>query len=297
MTENKLTTSVILLLLCAGVVAGTGWILIKSQITVVTAEASVFNRFLQAAPISILVGRLWFKDFIPMTLRMHIQLFLIGLFMYGAFYWFSYRSIEYVPSGIISVIMSMMLLTNAVFCRIFLKEKIKKNTVYSMFFCTLSLLLLFYDDVLDVDGLEGAIKGFSLSIFAICCYSIGTVFLRGFDFKGLSSASISGYAMMYGGIISLISALMRADSVFFDFSIGYILPLVYLGTILTPFVMISYIFISKNYSATLAAAMWIIMPIVGIMLSSFFNEFEWNYRIICALLLAMPGLYLLIYKK
>lgn len=288
--QPSIDMKAIIIILIAGIVAGTGWFLVKLQVHTVTPELSAFYRFMLAGPIAILYGKFVNKDRFKRDLKTHLELLVIGFFLYSIFYWFSYRTVEYIPSGIVSVIMSMMILTNALFSTLFLKEKTTRSILISSVFCVLSFIILFMNDILDGDKMNDAVLGFSFGFLALISYSSGSVFVKKFNFKGMSAATISGYSMIYGGIFSLCLAGFESDIVFYENSAAYLLSLLYLGLILSPVVMISYIYISKNYSTSLAAVIWIIMPITGLLISSLMNEFVWDLQISLGVVIGIVGI-------
>lgn len=288
--QSNIDMKAILIILIAGIVAGTGWFLVKLQVHTVTPELSAFYRFMLAGPIAILYGKFVNKDKFKRDLKTHLELIVIGFFLYSIFYWFSYRTVEYIPSGIVSVIMSMMILTNALFSSVFLKEKITKSILISSAFCILSFMILFMNDILDGDKVNDAVLGFLFGFLALIAYSSGSVFVKKFHFKGMSAATISGYSMIYGGILSLCLAGLGGDIVYFENSWPYILSLLYLGLFLSPIVMISYVYISKNYSTSHAAIIWIIMPITGLLVSSLMNEFVWDLQILLGVIIGIVGI-------
>ncbi|MBP9694172.1 MAG: EamA family transporter [Alphaproteobacteria bacterium] len=288
--QQSIDIKAIIIILIAGMVAGSGWFLVKLQVHTVTPEMSAFYRFMLAGPIAIFYGQFVNKDKFKRDLKTHLELGVIGFFLYSIFYWFSYRTVEYIPSGIVSVIMSMMILTNALFSSVFLKEKITKSILISSVFCILSFMILFMNDILDGDKVNDAVLGFLFGFLALIAYSSGSVFVKKFHFKGMSAATISGYSMIYGGILSLCLAGLAGDIVYFESSWPYILSLLYLGLFLSPIVMISYVYISKNYSTSHAAIIWIIMPITGLLVSSLMNEFVWDLQILLGVIIGIVGI-------
>src|SRR5512133_607211 len=155
---------------------GTTWLAIKYQLGAVAPEVSVAWRFGLAS--LLLLG--WCRARgVPLRfpLRDHLAFALLGLLLFGANYVLVYRSEEYLTSGLVAVISSLMVFWNLLGARVFFGTPAPRAVLAGAVLGVAGLALLFRPEVtgLQRGGAPGQAIGVALALLSTLLSSGGTL--------------------------------------------------------------------------------------------------------------------------
>lgn len=264
------------LLLLATLIAGSSWILIPTQISSVPYSLSIGYRFIIAGSL-ILLYCFKAKSFQKIPLGSHFLLMIQGLCMYCIAHSLSYNATAYIPTGIIALIAAFIIVPNTILGTIVSHDKLTVQFVRGTFVSLIGIVLVFYDDLLKVSPDILTMIGFLLVVGSIFIASIGTILSKKMmREKNYPIMVTNGFAMLYGGIFSIVKHFVMGGSLVFDFSYSYVLPLLYLSIIVTPLVFGIYLKLAKEVSAGFAGYIFLFTPVLALNLSMFFEDFRWT---------------------
>ncbi len=111
---------------------GTTWAAIPYQLGVVPEEVSVAYRFaLGSLAYAALTGRR-----VSIPLRHYGMVVVTGALMFSINYLFVYYGTNYVTSGLVAVLFSSMVVSNALFERLFFKRQLERRLMLASTFCS-----------------------------------------------------------------------------------------------------------------------------------------------------------------
>ncbi|MBP9693570.1 MAG: EamA family transporter [Alphaproteobacteria bacterium] len=279
------------LLLLATLIAGSSWIMVPTQISSMPYSLSIGYRFIIAGSL-ILLYCMKTKVFSKISLSGHLLLMFQGLCMYCLAHSLSYNATAYMPTGVIALFLAFTIVPNTILGTIISGDKLTLQFLKGSFVSLIGIVLVFYNDLNKVSPDILSMIGFSLVVGAMFVSSVGTVLSKVMMRReNYPIMLINGFAMLYGGVFSILKHFMMGGSLVFDFSYSYVLPLIYLSIIVTPLVFGIYLKLAKEVSAGFAGYIWLFTPVLALNLSIFFEDFEWTiYSLTGTILVVMGGL-------
>ena len=275
--EQMELSTIIKFVLCV-LLAGTAWCFMPSQISHVGAEFAVGYRILIGG---IALGIFAFikKDAFPRLTRSTISLILInGIFLYGINYILLYSAIKYIPTGLVSLVVSAMIVPNTILGVLILKNKISMRGVVGGSICLLGLATVFYKDLFAFDLSNTALKGFLLSFSSIFFSAFGTV-MGGKLIKKVGSIYwLTSMGMIVGALVDIAFGYYQYQEFKWSMDVQFIFSLLYLSIVITSFVMVIYMEIVYKFGAEKASYIWILVPIIALNMSTLFEGMIWSYE-------------------
>gem|GEM_PF-4109743 len=279
-------TSTIFILCC--LVGGMGWICIPSQLHYMPAEMAVGYRFIIAGLITLLIARLHCPQHQPKLAKDYGSFFIQGIFMFSINYILAYYALHYVLSGIVAVIISMLVIPNAIMEFLFFKRP------YTLKKIGITLIGVFGVVILYLSRDHSTHLGPSLKNGLICCAlsmlstSFGANISQYLKRSVIDPIWAVGFAMLFGGIASLIYASLYYQTVYFPLEAGFIVPLTFLA-LLSCALFIGYQILLTRQGAGFAAYIWVITPAVSLTLSAFYEDLMLSPLSLLAIAIIVSG--------
>ena len=270
------------------IVWGPTWYIIKFQLGIVDPMTSVFYRFFLSS-IIILVFCVLKKINLRFSLKEHFFIAALGVSLFNINYVLFYLSTVHLISGFVALCFSSILFLNVI-NNIILKGKFPKiMTLVGGFIGTLGLLFIFYDEIINFEFSKGTSIGILLAVLATYFASIGNLISEYTSKIKLNVVAVTGYGMLYGSITLLIYLLVTGIELNFDFSYRYVFSLLYLAIFGSVFGFILYLSVIKNIGANDAAYIAIIMPLIALIISTIFEDLEWDLNLYVGAILVLFG--------
>src|ERR1035438_9841465 len=109
---------------------GSTWLVIKFQLGIVPPMVSVPWRFLLAS-LMLLTYSAWLRRPLAFSARDHLWIALQGGLLFGLNSAASYPSEQYLTSGVVAVVCSIVVFMNAVDMRVFFSQPIRPPTIFA----------------------------------------------------------------------------------------------------------------------------------------------------------------------
>ena len=275
---------------------GSTWLVITFQLGSVDPIVSVIYRMSLA---SLLMFSLCKAKRIDTTasVRDHILFLAQGTLTFGINFWLIYISETYLTSGLIAVIFSLILFFNIVNAKIFLGRPIDKLVLVGGLIGLLGLFLLFSPELTKPSSQTDILSGFLIAITAVACASLGNIAAIKTGLAGHSVWKINAWSTCYGATTLILIAQLTGAQFSFEYSVEYILSLMYLvifGTILAFGAYLKLMILIGPERASYGA---LLIPFVAITLSTIFEGYQWSSIALLGFLLAAFGNYLVLKKN
>ena len=115
--------------------------------------------------------------------------------------------------------------------------------------------------------------------------------------NNLASMPSIAYSMLYGSLVTLLITQIKGTELLFDYSFSYIVSLAYLSIIGSIFAFIFYLKLLEKVGAGRAGYVGALMPVLALLISTVFENLEWQTDLIVGLPILLIGAVLVINQK
>ena len=272
------------------------WYVIKFQLGIVDPVLSVAYRFFIAALI-LFFFTIITKRKISFKLQDHFWFFLLGINLFSLNYILFYIANLYLISGIVAVCFSALIFMNILNERIFFQIKATYKTYLASMIGLLGLFIIFNKEIIGFTYSNKVHYGILLGIIATYFASLGNIISLRNSKNNLPIISTLSYAMLYGSIFTFIVSVILNKEIIFDISFSYITSLLFLSFVGSVLAFTLYLKLIEQIGAGRAGYIGAILPVVALIISTYFENLVWNQSIILGLILLILGAVLVIHQK
>jgi len=285
-----------LLFIIVSLIWGSTWLVIKFQLGVVDPLLSIFYRFILAAAI-IFVFSFLRRLNLKFSLKQHFYMALLGALLFGLNYWFVYLAELHLTSGVVAVVFSTIIIFNILFGALFLKSKIRWNVVFSAMLGFIGIALVFWDELLGFTFSSANSVAFMFALVGAISASLGNITSAYNQKNDLPVIQANAFGMLYGALIMLTLAFITGKPLTFDFSVSYVASLLYLAVFGSVVGFGSYLTLLGNIGADKAAYVTLVLPIIALLLSTIFEDYQWTALAMIGVVLITLGNILILRRK
>ena len=272
------------------------WYLIKFQLGYVDPLVSVFYRFL-AASIIIFIYLLIKKKNLKFSLNHHIWFLLFGICLYSLNYILLYLSNTYLISAFPAIVFSTVVIMNILGETFYFKKKPSFKTLIGATIGMIGIIIIFNDEIFNFSLNNGTHVGLFLALLGTFCASTGNMIHQRNLNNNFPLIETIAYAMLYGSLITLMITQIKGTELLFEYTFSYIASLVYLSVFGSIFAFIFYLKLLEKVGAGRAGYVGVVMPVLALLISTVFENLEWQIDLIVGLPILIIGAVLVINQK
>lgn len=267
---------------------GTSWYVIKFQLGVVSADISVAYRFMLAGAIMLCICK--FKGLtLKFKLTSHGFFLIQGLFLFSLNYILFYQSTFVLTTGLIAVIFTSMLIFNTINSAVLFNTSISGGFILAAVLGMTGISLIFFPELQKLNFDKVTMYAVLLAFAGSYSASLGNMAsIRNYR-HGIPVLQANTWGMIYGSILTCVYALARGSEFNFDFSPGYIISLAYLSLMGTVVAFWSYLTLLGRIGAGNAAYATVIFPIVALIISTVFENYQWSVMAVAGVIISLAG--------
>ena len=262
------------LYIAAALIWGSTWLGIKLQLTQVPPILSVSYRFCLAALILAVYCFLRNKR-LKFSRRDHLFMVIQGFSLFGLSYCMSYLATSYLTSGLVAVVFSTILMWNILNLRLFMGQAIAWRAFWGGILGLSGICIVFWNDLSTFTATRGLI-GLGMGLVGAYLASIGNVVGARNARSGVPVTQANVYGMAYGGLLTLAIHFGGGGELVMDWSAGYLAPMLYLTVFGSIVAFGCYMLLIGRIGAEYAAYVTLLMPIIALGLSTWFENFHWT---------------------
>jgi len=267
---------------------GSTWFAIKFQLGQVDPLVSVVYRFLIAGLLLMAFSAIR-KLNLRYTLREHLLMILQGMILFGFNYWMVYLSETNLASGVVAIIFSFSIFTNIFFNYLLLKGKIRKEVMAGAFLGIAGTLLIFSHELQNSEQLIIGYHAFLFCFGSIVLASLGNILSKYNQMRKLPVIQTNAFSMTYGSLAMMFMVLLSGKSFTFEASIPYISSLLYLSVFGSIIAFTLYLKLVGDIGPDRAGYTTLIAPVIALIISSFFENYQWGIAAISGIILLFAG--------
>jgi drug/metabolite transporter (DMT)-like permease len=254
---------------------GFAWIGIHLQVGIVSADISVLWRFLLAGLVTLAIAFAR-RDRLHYGVRDHAMFALLGLVLFSFNFVLFYESAEVLPSGLLSIVFSLVSFINVWLGALFLGAPIDRRVVVGGLLGAVGMAAMFYPQFAGHAFPTGALMGLAFSLLGTIMFCFGNIISATFSRRRIPVFAANGYAMLYGSTILAIYALARGHAFILDWSLSYLVALIYLAIVASVVAFACYLTLVGRIGADRAGYVTVLGPIVALAVSTVFENLQWS---------------------
>ena len=272
------------------------WYLIKFQLGYVDPLVSVFYRFFTASLI-IFIYLIIKKKNLKFSLNKHIWFLFFGTCLYSINYVFFYTSNTYLISAYPAIVFSTVVIMNILGEWLYFKKKPTNKTLIGAIIGMIGIVIIFNKEIFNFDFQNGTHIGLFFALLGTFCASTGNMVHQRNLNNNFPLIETIAYAMLYGSLITLLITQLNNTELLFEFTFSYISSLVYLSVIGSIFAFIFYLRLLAKVGPGRAGYVGVVMPVIALLISTIFENLEWQLDLLIGLTILLIGAVLVINQK
>ncbi|MDJ0816078.1 MAG: EamA family transporter [Desulfobacterales bacterium] len=266
---------------------GSTWLGIKLQLSQVPPILSVGYRFFLAS-VLLLIYCIVTNRNLDFSRRDHFFLAVQGVTLFGLGYIMSYLATSYLTSGLVAVIFSTILMWNILNLRLFMGQPVAWRAFSGGVLGLAGICILFWHDLAAFTATSGLI-GLIIALVGAYLASIGNVVGSRNARCGVPVTQANVFSMAYGAVFCLVIHFIVGGELTMDWTFGYLGPMLYLTVFGSVVAFGCYMLLIGRIGADYAAYVMLLMPVVALVISTFFEKYRWSSSAIFGIAIVLLG--------
>ncbi len=275
---------------------GTTWYAIKFQLGTVNPLLSVAYRFAIAGILLLVICRV-FKLNLKFSLRSHFYILLQGLCLFSTNYWLVYFAELNLTSGLVAIVFSLIIFLNIFFNSIILRAGVRKEVLIGGILGFTGTLIVFKNEFQALSLSDRSFYGLVLSLISVVLASLGNITSAYNQKNHLPVIQTNAFGMTYGSLFTFIVALIAGKEFSLDLSVQYVTSLLYLALLGSIVAFGLYLKLIGNIGPDRAAYIILITPVIAIIVSIIFEDYNLHKSAILGIVLLICGNILALNKR
>ena len=257
----------------------TTWHVILYQLGEVPALYSVAMRFGLASAMLFAIAH-WRNEELAPPAGVQGWLLLTGAIQYGLNYWGTYEAEGHIASGLVAVLFSLMIFTNAIGGAIWFKHPVTGRFLGFGALGVAGIALIFWPDIASATKAPGVVKGVGLAMMAVTLASIGNMLTLRLTHRGMSLVPLLAWTMGYGSLTLFCIGLGSGVPFHLDSRPSYWFALVYLSAMGSVIAFLLYFKLAQRQGPGRASLMGMVIPAIALVVSAVFEG--WRPTVVSA---------------
>lgn len=291
------TLQIFLLFSATVLIWGSTWIAVKLHLGVVDPSVSAFYRNAIAA----LVMFAWCRAkalSLSFPLRDHFSFLLLGFFLFSSNYYLVYQATGMLTSGLVAVVFSTIVFINIFTARLILGNKTSLPALLGALVGVAGISLVFSTELTGISFANDSVRGLSLALLATLLASLGSITATWMSTRRqLPVVQYNAWGMFYGCCLLFFVALFGGKTFNYEYTFQYSAALLYLAVFGTALGFVFYLRLLELIGPDKGGYTFLIFPIVALLISTAFEDYEWTLPALIGLGLITMGSILALRSK
>lgn len=267
---------------------GSTWLAITFQLGEVPVTASLTYRFALAS----LILFVWcaFRR-IPLQFdrRQHGFIALQGVSLFGINYWLIYLAEQQLPSGIVAVAFTAVVMMNLIGSRLAFGTPLMPRAVTGAALGLVGIALVFWPELLAFRGDRTAWLGLVYSLAAAAFASVGNLLSARNQKDAIGVIPGNALGMGYGAAFMALAGVLTGSRFSFNPTLPYTASLIYLAVFGSVLAFGAYLTLIGRLGAARASYAGVLIPLVALVFSTFFEGYTWHPAALLGVLACIAG--------
>jgi len=264
----------------------TSWLPLKWQLGVVAPEVSIFWRFLMAALVMFLLTKLATKENLWLSWRDHLRIMPMGVCLFSLNFTLFYYGGLNSTSGLLAVVFSTASLINIFLVAVLQQQMPRLVHLFAALIGFLGIGLI-YSPMLTSQA-NGFI-GLMLCLSGTLVFCTGNMISSRNQKQGLPVMASTSWGMLYGVIVLGLVSLARGHSFTIEWTPHYLGGLFWLSFVSSVMAFTAYLTLLGRIGPGRAGYATVIFPVGALLLSTFFEAYQWTPIAFVGLVFVLTG--------
>lgn len=266
------------------------WLVIRWQLGNVPPSWSVSYRFLIAGIAMFVYARVA-GGRLRLTPREHGLAAVYGIAQYALNYYSVYMGERTVTSGLVAVAFALLVVPNALFAWVFLKQGLSRAFLAGSGIAMVGLALLFWHEIAAAPASRSMILvGIGWSLAGVFFSSVANVMQANKQAGAVPVPTLIAWGMAWGGLFDCVVAYAIDGPPVLDPHPAYWLGTLYLALIGSALAFSCYFYVIRAIGPGRAAYTSVLSPVLAMLLSTAFERYRWSWEAALGCALAIAGL-------
>lgn len=272
---------------------GSTFAAIPYQLGVVAIELSVAYRFAIAA-LALLLYALLTKRSLRIPVRLLPYVLVQGVLLYSLNYFLVYNASAFVTTGLIAVLFTMIIPTNALFENRFFGTRFDRRFFFAAGLGITGIALVFWPEISRLSLADSAVIGILLALGSVLSASLGNMMAAYTMRLDVPVIALNVAAMAAAAVFSTCVALAQGHELAFSTQPAYLLSLLHLSVLGSAVAFGCYLSLIREIGPSRAAYISVLFPVVALGLSTVFEAYVWTMTAAVGILLTLLGNWLIL---
>ncbi len=266
---------------------GCTWFAISFQLGEVPEELSVAYRFALASATLFAWARLTGTP-LALPRESYWLIVMMGALMFSVSYVLVYFGSNYIATGLVAVLYSLIVIFNGVLERFFYGTPIDGRLLLASAVGLSGTALVFWPEVSSLAFEDQAVLGISWTVASVLVASLGNMAaIR--TTRGTPVVVVNAHAMAWGALVSLLTAWILERPFNFSFTTGYVTSLLFLAIFGSSIAFGCFLSLLKQIGSARASYASVLFPIVALLISTLFEGYRWSIAAVAGVVLILTG--------
>ena len=220
-----------------------------------------------------------------------------GLLLFCVNYFLVYEASAYVTTGLIAVLFTTIVLTNALFERLFFNTRMNRTFYAAAAMGVIGIALVFWPEISELSLDDTAVIGILLALGSVLSASLGNMAATVNMQKALPVVALNAWAMGIATVLSFLAALLLGRDITFSTDTDYVLSLFYLSVFGSAVAFGCYLALIRRIGPSRAAYSTVLFPIVALALSTVLENYVWTPVAAAGILVTLLGNWLILSRR
>ncbi len=270
------------------IVWGTSWIAMANQIDIVPPLITGIYRFAISACIMFawaFIGKYPLK----FPLRVHLRIMVLGVFMFSSNFVLFYYAATYMASGLMAVIFSLTSLINIIMSAVIFRQVPNRIGTVGALLGFAGIGLIFWPQIADNAGNDGILIGLAFGMAGTLSFCTGNMISVANKKLEVPLISANAWSMFYGTLWLIILSQILDMPFLFDWSPKYWIAMGWLTVMASVIAFWGYMSLLSSIGPARAGYLTVLFPIVALVLSTIFENYQWSIAGLLGLLAIIAG--------
>ncbi len=233
----------------------------------------------------------WQGQSMRLPLYAHGIAALAGIVQYSGNYFAVYESERHIPSGLVSVLFSLMVFGNALCGWVFFGQKVSRRFLLAACGGVLGIVMIFWPEIAATQARPTAGLGLMIGLAAVVAAVTGNVLTLKLTRTGLPLVPILSWSMGYGSACLLLVSIFSGTGLHFALTPAYGLSLLYLAVFGTVVAFVLYFKLAQARGPAGAALTSVIIPVIALLISALFEGWQPTALSVAGMALCLASLW------
>ncbi|HEY4070995.1 MAG TPA: DMT family transporter [Sphingomicrobium sp.] len=269
---------------------GSTWIVIRGQLGVVPPQWSVAYRFVIAS-IAMAIVAAWKGQSLRLGWKAATAAAFLGFAQFCVNFNAVYLAERHITSGVVATVFALLLIPSSLLAWAFLGQRPSARFAWSSLVAVFGIALLFVHELREhaASAVQVA-AGIAITFLGMLGASTANVFQARPEIRRFPLFALLAWSMIAGAVIDALIAFAMSGPPVFDPRPGYWLGLLYLALLASVLTFSLYYPVVRKIGPAKAAYSSVIVPIIAMGFSTWFEDYHWTPLAIAGALLALGGM-------